>query len=362
MADEAYDRLANALDALPNRFPRTKSGVEIKILKWLYTPEQADVFSYLSRTPLSTEELAEKSGLPLEQVQEAIAVGASGILSVAQRRFVDGQEKFRLGPFVLGIYEGTVETMDKEFAELFEKYMFEEGAAKAILEPQPGILGVVPVRGSVKRELLEPYEDIDAHFEKYERFMVMNCICRVQQNLLGSTCPTPVRRCAFVGLPAEVPVSEGVLDRETAVKLFDDLEQQGCIHLGFYGHIMGGGEPQFMGCCTCCADCCGIMRGITEMGLAEAPTRSNYRAVLKVDECIACGDCIQRCQVKAITEDSEGMPVFNREKCIGCGQCVIACPVEAVEMEKLPEAERVKTPGSVEEWEEARMRNMGWIT
>jgi len=40
MADEAYERLADALDALPNRFPRMESGLEIKILKWLYTPEQ----------------------------------------------------------------------------------------------------------------------------------------------------------------------------------------------------------------------------------------------------------------------------------------------------------------------------------
>ena len=361
MADEAYDRLANALDALPNRFPRMESGVEIKILKWLYTPEQAQVFGYLKREPQTVEELAEKAGVSLDQAKEQLDTVSMSMLGIAKKRLVDGQEKFRLGGFILGIYEGTVDTMDKEFAELVEQF-FREGAAKTIIEPQPGIMDVIPVRGSVKPELLEPHEDIDAHFQKYERFYVLNCVCRVQQNLLGSTCPTPTRRCAFVGMPAEVPVSESILDREQALKLFTEMEEMGLIHMGFYGYLFWSDEPQFMGCCTCCPDCCGVLRAITEFGAAEAPQRSNYRAVLKEDECIACGDCIPRCHVKAITEDSQGMPVFNRDKCIGCGQCVIACPVEAVEMEKLPEAERFHPPHSLEDWEEARMRNMGWIT
>ena len=33
MADEAYQKLARVLDTLPNGFPATESGVEIKLLK-----------------------------------------------------------------------------------------------------------------------------------------------------------------------------------------------------------------------------------------------------------------------------------------------------------------------------------------
>ena len=361
MADEAYERLADALDALPNRFPRMESGVEIKILKWVYNPEQAHVFSYLNREPQTVEEIAEKAGLSPDQVKQQLDTVSLQMMGVARKRLVDGQEKFRIGPFILGIYEGTVDTMDKEFAELVEQY-FQEGASKLILEPQPGIMDVIPVRGSVKPELLEPHEDIDAHFQRYERFYVPNCICRVQKNFVGSDCTTPVRRCAFVGMPAEVPVSENILDREQALKLFTELEESGHVHLGFYGYLMWADEPQFMGCCNCCGDCCGVLRAITDFGALEAPQRSNYRAVVDMDMCSACGDCVQRCQVHAITEDADGMPVFNRDKCIGCGQCVIACPVDAVEMEKLPEEERFYPPRSMEEWEEQRMRNMGWIS
>ena len=361
MADEAYERLAEALDALPNRFPRTESGVEIKILKWLYTPEQAHVFGYLKREPQTVEEIAEKAGLSSDQVKQQLDTVAMQMMGVARKRIVDGQEKFRLGPYILGIYEGTVEAMDKEFAELVEQH-FREGAARTILEPQPGIMDIIPVRGSVKPELLDPHEDIDAHFQRHERFYVLNCICRVQKNFIGSDCTMPVRRCAFVGMPASVPVSESILDREQALKLFTELEEMGHVHMGFYGYIFWTGEPQFMGCCNCCPDCCGVLRAMTEFGAVEAPQRSNYRAVVDMDACTSCGDCVQRCPIGAITEESDGTPIFNREKCFGCGQCALICPVDAIEMEKLPEEERFYPPRSMEEWEELRMRNMGWIS
>ena len=41
MTDEVYEGLADALDRLPNGFPRTPSGVEIPMLKKMYRPEEA---------------------------------------------------------------------------------------------------------------------------------------------------------------------------------------------------------------------------------------------------------------------------------------------------------------------------------
>jgi hypothetical protein len=36
---DIYERLANALEALPHGFARTSSGVEIKLMKKAFTPE-----------------------------------------------------------------------------------------------------------------------------------------------------------------------------------------------------------------------------------------------------------------------------------------------------------------------------------
>jgi hypothetical protein len=42
-----YVQLANALDQLPNGFPRTESGVELEILKRIFTSEEAKIASKL---------------------------------------------------------------------------------------------------------------------------------------------------------------------------------------------------------------------------------------------------------------------------------------------------------------------------
>ena len=41
MGDVAYERLAGALDRLPNGFPRTDSGLEIRILEKICSPGEA---------------------------------------------------------------------------------------------------------------------------------------------------------------------------------------------------------------------------------------------------------------------------------------------------------------------------------
>jgi len=42
---DAYERLADVLDATPQGFPRMKSGVEIKLLKLVFTPEERSSYS-----------------------------------------------------------------------------------------------------------------------------------------------------------------------------------------------------------------------------------------------------------------------------------------------------------------------------
>ena len=190
--------------------------------------------------------------------------------------------------------------------------------------------------------------------------MVIDCVCKREMALLGENldCPMPTKRCGFVGLPPQAPLSENVLGREDALKLFDELEKMGQVHLAFYGFTMGAESPQFVGTCNCCGDCCGILRGITRFGLSEAPQKSNYRAVKDPEKCISCGVCVKRCQVHAIREDASGMPLVDRAKCIGCGLCVVGCPEDALEMVPVSAEEWFQYPSSFTDWEEARLRNM----
>jgi hypothetical protein len=54
-----------------------------------------------------------------------------------------------------------------------------EGGGEKIFCPRPGPQGVIPYRGSLKPEWLkrEPHNDIDAHFQRHDRFLVIDCVC-----------------------------------------------------------------------------------------------------------------------------------------------------------------------------------------
>ncbi|MFC1864281.1 ATP-binding protein [Chloroflexota bacterium] len=355
MSEESYERLVDALDGLPSGFPRTPSGVEFRLLKKAFTADEAWLAGQMSRTYETVTQIANRVSLNETQVKETL--DRLRPRRLVRKALFEGVEKFRLGPFLVGWYEENMRRMDKEFADLFEQYVT-EGGGDRILAPRPGVLGVVPVRGSLKPELLQPYDDIDAHFKRHERFIVIDCVCRRERNLLGSNCTMPTKRCGFVGLPPQTPLSENVLNREQALKLFGELEEMGHVHLGFYGFTRGAEFPQFVGCCNCCGDCCAVLRGINDFGLSEAPQRSNYRAVINLENCISCGFCTERCQIHAISEDEDSTPLLNQAKCIGCGVCVIGCPNNAIELVPVPAEDWFYVPSSFEEWEETRLRNL----
>lgn len=72
-----------------------------------------------------------------------------------------GQLSYRLAPFIVGIYEDQVDTIDHELAHLVEHYLA-DGGAEGIMKPYPAMQRVVPALGSVKSEWILPYDDVCA--------------------------------------------------------------------------------------------------------------------------------------------------------------------------------------------------------
>ena len=366
---DIYERLAAALDALPHGFARTPSGVEIRLIKKAFTPEEVWLAGQLTRTPETAAEIANRVGRDVADVtvlleslvpRRLVRLDSPGMSAPGLAPPTDGVKKYRLGPFLVGWYEANMRLLDKEFAELFEQFVT-EGGGERIFAPRPGVLGVVPVRGSLKPELMktmEPHLDIDAHFQRHERFLLIPCVCKREMELEhGHSCRLPMKRCGFVGLPPQTPLGENVIGREEASKLLAELEQMGHVHLAFYGFTMGAESPQFVGTCNCCGCCCGVLRPVNELGL-EGPQRSNYRAVIDPEKCVACGVCIERCPVDAIANDENDKAKVDRAKCIGCGVCVIGCATDAIEMVPVSAEEWFHVLSSMAEWEEMRLRNM----
>jgi len=63
---KSNQKLAKVLDTLPNGFPATASGIEIKLLKKVFTAEQADLFCDLRLSFETALDIAQRTGRPLE--------------------------------------------------------------------------------------------------------------------------------------------------------------------------------------------------------------------------------------------------------------------------------------------------------
>lgn len=53
-------------------------------------------------------------------------------------------------------------------------------------------------------------------------------------------------------------------------------------------------------------------------------------AVVRKDECVACGCCVKVCPKKAIAVMGGVMAAVNLAACVGCGLCAKECPASAV--------------------------------
>jgi len=346
--EDVYERLAEALDKLPNGFPRTPSRTEILILKKMFSPDEAFLASQLGGSMEPVEAIARRIGLSEDEAEAKLAsMGKRGLLWFSKR---EGKHRFRLAPFIVGIYESQLESLDHDLAHLVEKYLHEGGAA-GIMKPQPALHRVVPAQKAVKSEWILPYDDVKAILLSSKSFSVRDCICRVQQDFIGRRCSFPLKICLSFG-SYERPAREGDISKEEALALLDKAEEIGLVHT--VSNVMKG----FGYVCNCCSCCCGILRGVTDFGIENSVAYANYHSVIDANECLGCGTCVDRCQVHAITEEN-GVTAVNRKRCIGCGLCVTGCPNGAAKLQRKPESQIVHPPVDFATWEKQRLSNRG---
>ncbi|MFH1523750.1 MAG: 4Fe-4S dicluster domain-containing protein [Chloroflexota bacterium] len=348
MTDDVFARLAEAMDQLPNGFPRTDSGVEIRILQKIFSSEEAALASQLTGKPEPVDEIALRANQPAGEVsRQLFKMVRRGMVWLDKQ---DGKVCFRLAPFVVGVYEAQAELMDHELAHLVEDY-FANGGAAGIMGPQPALHRVVPAQSSVKSEAILPYDDVRAILLAAKAFTVTDCICRVQQDMLGHKCEYPTKMCLSFSGNERAP-KPGDISQTEALEILERSEEVGLVHT--VSNVMAGVGYV----CNCCGCCCGILRGITDFGIQDSVAYANYYAVIDPEFCANCGNCIERCHVGAISE-VDGVSVVDRARCIGCGLCVTGCPNEVARLVRKPEAEIVHPPKDFAAWEHERLHNRG---
>jgi electron transport complex protein RnfB len=349
---DSYQKLAERLNQIPNGFPETESGVELKLLAKLFTPEEASLASMLSLELMSAGEIASIYGAGEPDVK-------SLLIGMAKKGLIDMKRKEREGfvfcliPFVVGFYERQNARIDKEFAELFEAY-YKESFHKVMLV-NPSVHRVIPVEKTIPVSTdVMPYEKASTYLDDARSWGVLNCICRVQQKLVGKGCDHPVENClVFSSRTGAFDRRDDIraISKVEALEILAEADREGLVH------ATANTQAEVNYICNCCTCSCGVLRGMVEYGNRDIIARSDFYAVVDRGLCSACEDCIERCQFHALSMADDTCTV-ETALCVGCGLCVTACPTEALSLALKSEADFDPPPFSEEEWRAKRAKAM----
>jgi len=352
MADDVYRALARRLDEIPNGFPPASDGSELRLLARLFSPPEAALAAQMRLSPETATEIAARTGGDVQAVQALLKGMARRGLIRAERG--QGEMRFALMPFVVGIYEMQLGRLDAELASLFEAYM--QQAFRQVLAVEPALHRVIPVEEAVPVDVeVLPYESASQYLEQAAAWGVVDCICRKQQQLLGKGCGRPLDVCLVLGaVPGAFDHSPAIrpLTREEALATLVRAERAGLVH------SVSNTQAGVWYICNCCTCCCGIMRGISQFGIAQSVARSAFWSVVEPELCTGCGSCLEVCPFGALGQEG-GLAHVDHGRCAGCGLCHTACPEGAIHLERRPLAEAPAVPPDMQAWLKERAARRG---
>jgi electron transport complex protein RnfB len=342
----SYEKLAATLDKIPNGFPSTEDGIHLKILEWIFSPDEAELASHLKLSGETLEELGTRLNLPEDKLEQTLSVMITKGQINSWMSKSAGKRKYALLPFAVGIYEEQLNRMDEEFAMLLEQY-FDNGFKK-VTATEPVIFKVIPVNQSVSNELeIHPYDQAEQLLESATSWGVRECICKKQRALVGEPCHYPTTVCLIFAKNKENAFDNDELTKsitkEESLKLLKQAEDAGLVHCSYNTQT---GHNYICNCCTCC---CGILRGINELDSPREFIKTDFVISVNTGLCTGCGTCLDRCQFGAL-DIPEDICVANTKRCIGCGVCAMVCPESALELIKKEPAEKPPPPEDILDW------------
>lgn len=341
LENQIYRELQKHLDKGPVGFPETKSGSEIRMLKFFYTPEEARLATMLS--PHRLEPIgrilkrANKHGLNLtrEELQQKLdGMFMKGTLLVYQQGCKERHYK-NAGFTAGGTLDFAVGRITPEIEEAYEEYVKEAFARVEVGAKNIPQLRTVPVARSIPNTgRIKPgsYDDVRKLVEQAPGpLAVAKCVCRLGADKRGNPCKySDIREtCLQIGADhARQYVEMGIgryIDKEEAYRILDAAQAA-----GFILQPENSKHPEAI--CCCCGDCCGILKSVKMSPKWSDHFATNYYAVVDASLCAGCGTCVQRCQMEARSMVN-GKATINLEHCIGCGNCVTTCPSHASRMQ-----------------------------
>ncbi len=339
--EDVYKKLAVHLDNTPGGYPETESGVELRILKQLFTPEEAEVALSLVMMPEPVEAIAQRANKDPEQILSMlIEMGRKGLLIHVNR---GGQDTFMFAQFVVGIWEYQVNRLTPELIKDFNEYV--PDLMKTLEKTKTQQLRVVPVTKSVTTELnIMDHEHLEELIKTQSKILVAPCICRKEHTMVDKGCGKMEEACLIFGGGAYIYENRGIgrtISQDEAIEIVRKGVKQGLVP-------QPSNSVKPINICLCCDCCCQILSNIKKTDAPAKIVNSNYQAAVDQNLCTGCQACEDICPMDAVEMDEENiLATVNTDRCIGCGLCVTVCEFEAIALTNKVETERWEPPQTI---------------
>lgn len=336
--NDVYQKLAEHLDRLPAGYPATDSGVELRILKRLFTPREAEVAAGLSMILESPEVIADRLNGDVNEISGLLdQMSHKGLIFRTTKK---GETKYGASQFVVGIWEYHVNDLDEELIRDFNEYV-PYLVNRQFSNQKTQQLRVIPISKSIQAEMeVMSYDVAEEIIKQQSKIVVAPCICRREHKMVGKGCDGLMEACLIFGSGAyyyEENRLGRVIDQNEALEILGKGLDAGLV-------LQPGNAQKPSNICMCCGCCCQILKNLKQMDRPAAIVSANYYAKVDDQECTACGVCEERCHMDAISVEETAQ--VDRDRCIGCGLCVPTCDYDAMQlMEKKP-TEKTTPPSS----------------
>jgi Na+-translocating ferredoxin:NAD+ oxidoreductase subunit B len=323
MEKDVYHRLREQLDRYAFGYPGTASGVEIELLKLMFSEEEAGLFTQLSAQSETPAEIAARIGKPVAEMAARMEDMAGKGLLFRERQ--GDTVRYSAVPFIHGLLEFQVTRLGKPLVKLTGEYI-KEVYKTNMAQGMRSFVRTVPIQESVSSpHEVAPYDDARQILCEADLIVITECACRQQMGLFDKACGKPREVCFMFGPMGQYYIDNGLgrkIDIEEALQILARAHEAGCVT-----QPAAARSPFTM--CNCCVDCCGFLKAVSKHAKPAELVFSNYRVDFDRDRCIGCGTCVERCGMGAATVSSvDGLSEQNPDRCIGCGLCVTTCPAK----------------------------------
>jgi NAD-dependent dihydropyrimidine dehydrogenase PreA subunit/DNA-binding Lrp family transcriptional regulator len=338
MEQEIYKKLAGHLDNLPGGFPPTESGVELRILKRLFTPEEANLAVHLTVFPEEPRVVAHRAGTPRDETARRLEKMAKKGLILREERG-SGPTRYMAAQYIVGIWEYHVNDLNEELIRDMNEYL------PALFKQSWKVpqMRTIPIGRSVTPEYkVMPYEIAEELVRAQKKFSVGPCICRREHTMMGKGCSRPEESCLGFGMAVEYRKRNGVgrvIDLQETLDILKRADKAGLV-------LQPANAKDALWMCLCCGCCCQVLKMLKRQAKPAAMAASSFFAACNPEECQTCGVCVDRCQMEALKLDAEGLKL-DLARCIGCGLCVSTCPTDSLSLVRKPDTEQPDVPKDI---------------